>query len=90
MPDTITIRIDPKVRRAIERIARERAVTKSDVVRAALAQLAEAESNANANEPPQLARSRAVGCASGGPPDLSERTGAKFREQLVARRGRAR
>ena len=82
-----SVRLTAKVEGLLSRLARKRGQTKSEVLRSALLKLAEEESD-DAAERPYDAIKHLLGCASGGPPDLSVRTGARFRELLEARRRR--
>ena len=77
-----SIRLDAKTQGTLERLARSRSQTRSEVVRQAIELLA-------AEDPPSPygAIADLIGCVQGGPPDLSEDTGGKFRE-LLARKQR--
>jgi len=76
-----SVRLDTKTEGALERLARSRSQSRSEVVRQAIELLA-------AQEPPAPfdAVADLVGCVKGGPPDLSENTGQKFRELLARKR----
>ncbi len=80
----VSIRLDEKMLRSVERLARRKGVTRSEVVREAVAALLAKESAA-APETAQEVWARYIGCVRDGPPDLSERTGEKFRQLLIAR-----
>lgn len=73
-----SVRLDPKTQSALDRLARSRSQTRSEVVRHAIELLA-------AKEPQRPFETVAdlVGCVRGGPPDLSEETGQKLRELLL-------
>jgi Arc/MetJ-type ribon-helix-helix transcriptional regulator len=77
-----SVRLDPATDRALEAIARRRSQSKSDVVRQAVSELIAREQVS----PYELVQDL-IGVVSGGPPDLSERTGERFRAQLEQRRG---
>ena len=77
----VSIRFDRKMIRSVERLARQKGVTCSEGLRAAVVTLLAKESAAAA-EASQEVWSRVIGCVHGGRPDLSERTGEKFRRLL--------
>jgi len=66
---------------------RSRRKTQSEVIREAIEALARSET-AGAAGSPYARVEDLIGCASGGPPDLSEHTGRRFAELLAARRER--
>ena len=74
------IRLDPKTERLLNRLARRKGRTKSVVIREALVALARAEGEAETPASPYEAIAHLIGCARGGPKDLSERTGEKLRK----------
>ena len=81
----MSLRLDHETRRAIARLARSRRRSQSAVVRDALAALI--------NEEPRTDRpyddwASVIGIATGGPPDLSERSGSRLRRLLLSRRRR--
>jgi predicted DNA-binding protein len=81
----LTVRVDLKTERLLERLARQRGRTKSEVIRAAIGMLAKsAEDQEKAEHPYDKVRDL-IGCVHGGPPDLSMRTGEKFRRALADR-----
>lgn len=82
-----TVRLDPETESLIKRLARKTGRTKSQVIRDAIRALAKSEDGGKATRGPYEAFSHLIGCASGGPPNLSERTGEKFTKLL---RGRSR
>lgn len=86
----ISVRLDPETERLVERLAKRRRQTKSEVVRDALGMLAEQEKGADGKKLPYDRVSHLIGCVRGGPPDLSVRTGAKFAELLRERTKRRR
>jgi predicted DNA-binding protein len=81
-----SVRLDPKTESLISRLARRTGRTKSQVIRDAIARLAEAERDGTAVQTPYESMKHLIGVARGGPRDLSERTGEKFRRVLLARR----
>lgn len=76
-----SIRLDLKTQGTLERLARSRSQTKSEVVRRAIELLAAKEA-----PPPYEAIADLIGCVKGGPPDLSEDTGQKFRDLLTQKK----
>ena len=84
---TVTVRLDEETKRLLQRLARERRVSRSEVVRHAIRVLAAEELKADQAEPYQAIR-QLIGKVRGGPADLSERTGLRFREALRKRRDR--
>jgi hypothetical protein len=76
-----SIRLDPATDRALEEIAARHAATKSQIVRRAIAELLERERRSPWERAADL-----VGSVTGGPDDLSEQTGRRFREALAAKR----
>lgn len=76
-----SVRLDPKTERALEELATRKSQTKSQVVREAIELLAAEE-----RRTPYEKVSDLIGCVRGGPPDLSEDTGRKFRALLVEKK----
>jgi hypothetical protein len=70
--------LDSETDRTLERLARSRSVSKSEVVRQAIELLASHERQALFDQIADL-----IGCAQGGPPDLAEGTGTRFRQLLT-------
>jgi Ribbon-helix-helix protein, copG family len=83
-----SLRLDAKTDRAVRALARRTGRTKSQVIRDAIERLVRAESETDATSSVYDEWADVIGCAAGGPGDLSERTGEKFRAVLVARRRR--
>jgi hypothetical protein len=83
-----SVRLDAKTENVVRRLARQTRRTKSQVIRDAIAQLAEREGPERPVKTPYEAIKHLIGIAKGGPPDLSERTGEKFRRILLARQRR--
>ena len=63
-------------------------MTKSQAIREAVRAFADREDPAPEARRPYDALKHLIGCARGGPPDLSSRTGEAFRERLEAKRKR--
>ena len=82
----ISVRLDPKTERAVRSLARRTGRTRSQVIRDALHHLAAADSETRQGQMAFEMWKDAIGCAEGGPPDLSERTGDHFRSLLLAKR----
>lgn len=73
----MSLRLDVETERALERIAHERGQTKSELVREAIEDLIAREELSPYDLVADL-----IGSVSGGPEDLSEETGRKFRQML--------
>jgi len=82
---TTSVRMDPETERLLERLARERGSTKSQVVRDALQLAARKARHPRRADLPYHALRGLIGSVRGGPPDLSERTGQRFRQLLLDR-----
>jgi len=82
-----SVRLDAKTERVLERLARRRRMTKSAVIREAIHIAADKEDQRDSVSPYDAVK-HLIGCVSGGPPDLSERTGEKFREILKRKAAR--
>lgn len=84
----LTVRVDAKTQRLLQRLARKRGGTKSDVIRDAIGMLArQVEAEADTDRPYDKVRDL-LGTVQGGPADLSVRTGEAFRQMLSARRSK--
>lgn len=82
-----SVRLDPKTESLVNRLSRRRGKSKSEVIREALIAFARSEEA----RPPKTAYEALgplIGCVKGGPKDLSERTGEKFRALLLERKRR--
>jgi Arc/MetJ-type ribon-helix-helix transcriptional regulator len=81
----LNVRIDPQTAAFLERVARERGLTKSEVVRQALATLQKQEKLATG---PSLSVRLAhiIGSGDSGGMQLSERTGERFTQMLLEER----
>jgi hypothetical protein len=77
------IRLDPKTESLVTRLAKRTGRTKSMVIGEALKALARTEAEAGARTGPYEAIAHLIGCARGGPKDLSERTGRKLCKLLL-------
>lgn len=79
-----SVRLDEKTGRLVERLARDADQTKSDVIREAIAAYGR---HRRAGRARNLYDAIApwVGVATGGPSDLSEKTGERFYAALLAR-----
>jgi len=85
MASPLTLRLDPKTRKRIERIARRRQVSVSEVIRLAIAAWAEQQEPVAA---PYEAMADLIGVVHGGMPGRSTRTDTRFSEILKSRRSR--
>lgn len=81
----ISVRLPARLERMVARVAKERGATKSEVICSALTALEDEDRAAHARPTPYAAMKHLIGCASGGPLDLSENTGKKFRDLLGRR-----
>ena len=86
----LAVRLDAKTESLIGRLARKRRQTKSEVIRDAIGALAEQATNGSGKKRPYELVAHLIGCVKGGPRDLSIRTGEKFRQMLVVRKGKRR
>ena len=80
----LSVRLDSKTESVVNRLAKSRRQSKSDVIRDAIGVLAEREKGAATRKRPYDLVKHLIGCAKGGPRDLSTRTGDRFYEMLVA------
>lgn len=85
----LTVRVDLKTERMLERLARQRGRTKSEVVRDAISVLAKSVDAQGPAEHPYDKVRDLIGCVHGGPADLSVRTGEAFRRMLAGRHRKA-
>ena len=83
-----SVRLDPKTESLVNRLARRRGQTKSEVIREALLALARSEEDVKPRATAYEALGHLIGCVKGGPKDLSERTGEKFHALLLERKRR--
>jgi hypothetical protein len=83
-----SVRLDPETERLIARLSRTMRRTKSQVIRDAIGRFAREEAATRPTpRTPYDALEHLIGVAGGGPPDLSVRTGDKFRRLVRRRRG---
>jgi metal-responsive CopG/Arc/MetJ family transcriptional regulator len=81
----VSLRLDDKTIRSLQRLARQKGVTRSDIVRNAVAKLL-ANEVALGEDSPQKVWARVIGSVHGVKHrDLSKRTDEKFRELLEER-----
>ena len=90
MSSLLSVRLDSELERKVNRLARKRGQPRSEVVREALARLCESEGNDQRRDRPYEAIAHLIGCAHGGPSDLSVRSGERVRRILAARQGKRR
>jgi hypothetical protein len=81
----LTVRVDQKTERLIQRLARKRGRSKSEVIRDAIDILAKRAQEQEQTERPYEAVRDLIGSVRGGPCDLSEQTGDRFRRMLQGR-----
>lgn len=84
----LTVRVDQKTERLIQRLARKRGRSKSEVIRDAIGVLAKQIQGEEETERPYEAVRDLIGSIRGGPSDLSVRTGEHFRRKVHAKQGR--
>lgn len=84
----LSVRLDEETRRLINRLVRERRLSRSEVVRRGIRKLA--EETPSDDRPPFEIIKHLVGSVTGGPPDLSVETGRAFRKLLTDRESRRR
>jgi len=88
----LSVRLDTSTERLVERLARKRGQTKSEVIRDALGMLAKQERGSGEKKRPYDLVAHLIGCVDSGGARLSENTGEKFakllREKARARRSR--
>ena len=82
----LTVRVDVKTERLIQRLARKRGRSKSEVIRDAIGVLARQVQGQEETERPFETVRDLIGSIHGGPPDLSVRTGEQFRRMVHAKR----
>ena len=81
----LNVRIDPQTAAFLERVARERGLTKSEVVRQALATLRAQDKGPSRKTPYEL-MAHLIGSGDSGGMNLSERTGERFTQMLLEER----
>lgn len=80
-----SVRMDPETEKLLEELARERGSSKSEVVREAVKLAARTRPRPRPAARPYDTFRGAIGVVHGGPRDLSERTGERFRRLLAGR-----
>ena len=80
---TTSVRMDSETERLLNDLARERGSTKSEVLREAVRLAARDQRRRRGARRPYDAFRGVIGSVRGGPPDLSERTGERFRRLLL-------
>ena len=86
---SLSVRIDARTAVLVKRVARERGLSKSEVVRLALATLRE-RAEQPSGIPPSVAMAHLIGSGDSGGMQLSERTGERFAKMLLEERKRRR
>ncbi len=81
-----SVRLDPKTEAVVRRLARQTSRTKSEVIREAIARMAEQTSGPPRRDSPYAAIEDLLGIASGGPRDVARRSDEAFRDMLGRRR----
>jgi predicted DNA-binding protein len=85
MASPLTLRLDPKTRQRIERIARRKQLSKSEVVRQAIEAWADRQDPVSS---PYEMLADLIGVVRGGKSDRSAQAGRRFAELLKNRRSR--
>ncbi len=83
----LSVRLDEATRKLLDRLARTQKVSRSEVVRRAIHSLSQDDPAAGEANPYADIR-HLIGKVRGGPGDLSEQTGKRFREALRAKQDR--
>ena len=86
----MSVRLDPKTERLVERLAKKRSQPKSAVIRDAIEVLAAREEGEVAPSNAREAISDLIGCVRGGPRNASRQTGRRFAELLRSQEHRER
>ncbi len=85
---TISVRLTPKSRALLSRLARKRRTTKSEVIRTALEVLAREEEAKESRPRPYDLLRHAIGIGSGGGGHLAEDVSRKVYEMLLKKKAR--
>jgi ribbon-helix-helix CopG family protein len=85
----MNVRIDARTAALLRRIARERGLSESEVLRLALANLRQ-PAEQRSGVPPSVAMAHLIGSVDSGGKQLSERTGEQFARLLQERKRRRR
>ena len=83
-----SVRLDARTEKLLERLARRRSQSKSDVMRQAIESLASEDVTLTDKGTLYHSISDLLGSVRGGPSDLSEMTGKRFRRLLSRRTSR--
>jgi Ribbon-helix-helix protein, copG family len=83
-----SVRLDAKTESLVDRLARRKGQSKSRVIRDAILEYAKMEAAVREPESAYEALKPWIGCVTGGPRDLSARTGEKFARMLRERKRR--
>ena len=83
-----SVRMDLETERLLDQLARENGVSKSQVIRDAVRVAAGKARSARRGPRPYDAIREIIGSVKGGPSDLSEATGVRFRHLLAGRRAK--
>jgi Ribbon-helix-helix protein, copG family len=86
---SLSVRIDARTAALVKRVARERGLSKSEVVRMALATFRK-QYEQSSGVPPSVALAHLIGSYDSGGMNLSERTGERFAQMLLEDRKRRR
>ena len=78
-----SVRMDPETEKLLDRLAQEAGTSKSEVIRFAVRLAAKERRKPQRGRRPYDALRGIIGAVRGGPSDLSERTGERFRELLL-------
>ena len=81
-----SVRLDAKTERMVERLAREKGLSKSEIIREALSIAANRETRIRKADRPYDVVKHLIGSVEGLPPDLSVKTGKRFRQLLLERK----
>lgn len=80
-----SVRLDPETEKLLDRLARQRSQTKSDIIREAIYALAATDKAIQSRETLHDSIRDLVGCIESGVGDLSEQTGKRFRDLVAAK-----
>ncbi|MBW3566141.1 MAG: ribbon-helix-helix protein, CopG family [Acidobacteria bacterium] len=82
----VSVRLDDETKKMLDRISRLKRIPRSEVIRRGIGLMAREEGldRDGVNVAEQL--ESVIGSVTGGPPELSERTGDRFRELVSGRR----
>ena len=86
---TLTVRLDDETEALLDRLALAEGLSRSEIVRRSIRLLAEQRMTRGETNPFDSVK-HLIGRAHGGPGNLSEQTGSRFREVLERKRARRR